>query len=420
MATAANKRISARREGLVRMLFGDTAMARSAASSFTDIEDWEAIFHQSEEWSVVGQLVDRIARLELQVPDEPTKKFKRLAIATYARSASRAAKGVKALAHLEQLGVRAVAFKGVASMARLYAKPGERSIKDIDLLIDERDLAAAVAGLGEVEFRPIEGQGFDELNGLIEYLPNFSGNKAIVLSDRAGLEIDLHWSVGLEALPSHELIARSGSHSLFGSTLRMVNVADALVLTVRHSIRENLAVDSICRDLYDILQTFSMEAEAGTLHETLAAASQSGGVLPLLALAGVLHRLAATHHALTQAFEWLSLNATPSERKEAASLERIFFHQVTNGRLEKDLVYLTHTTPLRQMMNGALKNWRGYRSLMLSMEDKLEGKPMPILERIMNFVYAAKNVGPGHLRSLRTLARLRFDTARRGASSQRG
>jgi hypothetical protein len=110
MATAANKRISARREGLVRMLFGDTAMARSAASSFTDIEDWEAIFHQSEEWSVVGQLVDRIARLELQVPDEPTKKFKRLAIATYARSASRAAKGVKALAHLEQLGVRAVAF----------------------------------------------------------------------------------------------------------------------------------------------------------------------------------------------------------------------------------------------------------------------------------------------------------------------
>ena len=418
MATELNQKISIRREGLVRLLFGDACAARAAAAAFTSGQDWEAAVHLAEVWSVVGQLASRITHLELKIPDPQATDLKRLAIATYARSASRAAKGIKALAHLDQKGIQAGAFKGLASMARLYARPGERAIKDIDVLIVEPDVVATVAGLEEVGFKPIEGQGFNELNGQIEYLPNFSGNRAIVLSDSTGLEIDLHWSIGLSALPAHDLIERSELRPLFGSMVRVVSVADGLALTVRHSIRENLAVDSICRDLSDILQTYVLESEAGTLHKTLAAASRSSGVLALLALTSVLHRLDSTHPALKEAFDCLSREASATERDEAAALDRLFFYQATNGRLEKDLVYLTHAGPLRQMVTGAVKNWRGYRSLMLSMEGKLDGKPTPILGRVMNLFFAAKDVGPQHLRSLRTLARLRFDASPHGANSR--
>ena len=397
-----------RRESLLKLLLADTQAARGSASSLINEGDWTAVFHEAEVWSVVSQLAERITGLGLEPPAEPWKDFKRLAIATYARTASRAAKGVKALAHLEQGGIRAVAFKGLASMVRLYPKPAERSIKDVDLLIMEQDLTRAVAALAEAGFFPVDGQGLDQLQALVQYLPNFSGNKAIVLQDSSGLEIDLHWSVGLRGLPASELIERAETFSLYGGSVHVVAAADALALTARHSVRENLAVDTMCRDLFDVRQTCALLAASGALPDALESACRSGGVLPLLALTRVLRALDETAVQVYAAFDLLTNIASKSERKAAEALQELFLHQVRHGRMEKDLVYLAHPRPVRQIVAGAWRNWREYRNLMQSMEEKLDGKTVSLGQRFWKLAVAAANAGPSRFSALRTLARLRF------------
>ena len=187
-----------------------------------------------------------------------------------------------ALRHLEVSGIPAIAFKGLASMARLYPKPGKRTIKDADLLVDRQYLQAALNSLSDLGFRPLENHALERLETFLDHSPGFSGNKAIVLYGPGDFELDLHWAVGVAGLEPAALLGRSETVTLFGTPVRVASFDDALLLTAKHAIRENLTVDAMCRDLLDIRLSWERSASRRNFEETFGepgAAEQSGTVI---------------------------------------------------------------------------------------------------------------------------------------------
>ncbi len=400
--------LSTPRGCLVGILLADAAVARQAAQALSAAGTWPLAFQSAKTWSVSSQLADAIPAQQCQPPEGEWREFRRASIATFALSASRASKGLAALGHLESGGIPAAAFKGLASMARLYPSPGKRSIKDADILIEKQHLAAALQSLSALGLTALEAHHPERLDRFLDNCPGFSGNKAIVLYAPDGFEVDLHWSVGIPGMEPAALLRRSDSVKLFNTPVRIVSPEDAIVLTARHAIRENLAVDTMCRDLFDIRLSCECLAARGTLETACRNAAQLQSHIPLLALTGILQSLDANATGVKEAAALLSGPARPKERRIAEGLRELFFYQVGKGPVSKDLLYLTHSRPARQILAGAWSNWQDYRGLMRSMEEKLDGEEVPLTRRLRSLFGAIQKTGPRHLLAIRALARMKY------------
>ncbi len=395
------------RESLVKVLFGSPIAARAAAVQLSVDEGWAWAFRSAETWNVVPQLSARIETLGLEPPVTQREAFKRVLIETFARCASRGKKGAVALQRLDQAGIPALAFKGLASMARLYPTPAKRTIRDADILVAPERVRDAVESLSGLNFTVPDGYDLDRWDHFLDRSPGFSRNKAIALAEPGGFEIDLHWSLGLTGMKPDLLLSRSDSLTLFGCSFRGVSVGDALILTARHSIRENLAVDFICRDLFDIQLSCHWLATHGDMDPVLDSMARSASIVPLLALTQVLVSL-ADEREVRQVAGRLSDLASPTERQSAEHLQQLFFEQVSGGPIGKDLLYLSHSRPAKQILAGAVTNWREYRTFMRSMEEKLDGEVDPLGRRVWNLASSLKDLGLKRWRGIRELGRLKY------------
>jgi len=293
-------------------------------------------------------------------------------------------------------------------MARLYPKPGKRTIKDADLLVDRQHLQAALNSLSDLGFRPLENHALERLETFLDHSPGFSGNKAIVLYGPGDFELDLHWAVGVAGLEPAALLGRSETVTLFGTPVRVASFEDALLLTAKHAIRENLTVDAMCRDLLDIRRSWERSDSWRNFEEILANPALRNNLVPLLAITDVLRVLDSDHRAVGEAAERLTGLATRTERKAARRLCELFFYQVKHGPVTKDLLYLAHSRPAKQVIVAAWTNWREYRDLMRSLEEKLDGEEVPLVRRLRLLAGAIIKTQPGQLRSIRALARLKY------------
>lgn len=397
-----------RRDCLVRLLFAPAEAARAAANSLSANDGWSWAFQTSETWSVVPQVAARIQALQVAPPALPWAEFKKKHIAVFARSASRAAKGAAALQQLERSGIPAAAFKGLASMARLYPTPAQRSIKDTDILVEPEHVQSAITSLARLEYAAPEGHDFERWDRFVGHSPGFSGNRAIALTEPGGAEVDLHWSLGMPALTPAVLFDRCETLPLFGFGVRVVGAGDSMILTARHAIRENLTVDAICRDLFDIFHACNFLAASGRLEAELQSVASRASLVPLLALTGILAKLEASTDAAAARYILDGL-ASGAQRHSARDLEALFFHQVRNGALGKDVLYLFHARPVRQILTGLRSNRREYLEFMRSLEEKLEGKELPLGRRLRRLVSDLKNSGPASWRGVRTLGRQKYE-----------
>ena len=322
----------------------------------------------------------------------------------YQHSASRAARAIGAIHALEQAGVPVVAFKGLASIAVLYGDSKRRSIQDADILIRKKDLPDALACLAQ---RGFERQGAETLAAVPAVRGGISGlrgNQALTVQDEQGREIDLHWEVGGSGLRAEEILGRAAKCDLMGSTIPVVDAKDGFVLTVHHAIRENFAIDIVCRDLLDAELWFQHLRQAGRLEEAMKWAAESRckvAALTVATLVGGYDRAAAA----TQAAGLLSDLANPAERRSAATLAELFHYQLRHGRLGKDVFYLVHSRPWRQILKGLATDWSGYRQSMQTMEEKL-GENRPLHERAARL--ARSIPGLRGLRLARELACIKF------------
>jgi hypothetical protein len=395
------------RQCLLKILFANREAAAVAAQALSSSQGWPTIFKLADAWNVVPQLAERIQELGFQPPADAWLDFKRVLFTCYAKSSARASKGASALRHLTDAGIPALAFKGLASMARLYARPAHRTIADVDLLVPPERLKDAVDRLGAIGFVSPEGHELARWERFVENAPGFSGNKAISLVEPGGTEVDLHWSVG--GLDPEGLEQRAEGVTVFAIPIRIVGAADAMVLTARHAIRENLAVDVICRDLFDIRLSCGWLAARGLLAPVLEEIARLHPLIPVLALTQILDSLDGANQDVNAAARILAGIATPEQIRSAHELEALFFYQVRNGPFGKDLLYLAHSRPMRQILTGAFANWREYRRFMSSLEEK-DGEAVPLGRRAWHLAAAVKNAGPARWSSLRTLARLKFDS----------
>ncbi len=369
---------------------------------------WPKLFHLAESWSVVPQTAAAVRSQNLDTPTEGWPEFKRVCFSTQARSAMRASKGLEALRHLHAASIPALAFKGLASMASLYANPVDRTIADADILVNLEQVPAALAILGELGFQPAAGQEFAKMQNFLDRSPGLAGNKAISLYGPAHAEVDLHWSVGLPGVPLKSMLARSGKATLFGSEIHVPAAVDAMVLTARHSLRENFTVDKMCRDLLDIRLRCNQLAGKGELAGALDFIHRSGNATALSAMAQILARYEGNPGAV-EATTCLNRIESGKQRRAAGELVQVFFRQLHSGPFRKDLLYLAHSKPARQIFAGVATNWREYRGVMRSMEERTEGEEIPLAKRMGALARAATNLSLGQFRSLRALARLKYN-----------
>ena len=389
---------------MAEVLLAGDARAVAAAEDISEAAACPAALALAQTWKVTPQLSARLQKLGLKLSAEDTWTLRRGFLKAHANSALRAAKAVAAIRELEQSGIPVAAFKGIAAMALLYCGPKQRTVGDGDLLILRKDLANALACL---ERNGLLRKGTDTLDQYLKFVenaPRFAGNQAIALYGNDGSEIDLHWQLAGSGLRVEEVLNRSVRAELLGSAIPVVDAKDGFLLTVHHAIREDLGIESMCRDLLDARLWCEHLEESQQLEEGMRLAARSGSEVAVLAVTSLLRGYDDTT-AAARAAELLGGAMSRSDRLSAARLTALFHHQLENGRLGKDVMFLVHLRPWRQILKGFGRDWSGYRRSMEAMEEQL-GESQPLRKRASLFVKTIP--GLQALRMARELALVKY------------
>lgn len=389
---------------LAELLLAGDGRAVAAAQGISEAASWPSVLALAQAWKVIPQLSARLQELGVKLAPDDTFTLRRAFMRAHGDSSLRSAKTVAAIRELELAGIPVAAFKGIAAMAVLYGGPKHRTVGDGDLLILRRDLAKALACL---EREGLSRKGPDKLDQYLKFVenaPRFAGNQAIALYGGDGSEIDLHWQLAGSGLRIDEVLGRSVRAELLGSAIPVVDSRDGFLLTVHHAIREDLGIESMCRDLLDARLWCEHMEKSQQLEEGMKWAARSGSQVAALAVTDLLRGYddAAT---AARAAELLRAASSRSERRSAAQLTALFHYQLKNGRLGKDVMFLVHWRPWRQIVRGFGRDWAGYRRSMETMEEQL-GEDHSLLKRMSQF--AGSIPGLQALKMARELALVKY------------
>jgi hypothetical protein len=389
---------------LLEFLLAEEDSAAATACLLSKGDSWGAAIDVAKAWKVIPQLFDRVRSLRVKLTVAETRRLKLEFLKAYEQSAFRAARAIGAVRALEHAGIPVVVFKGLASIAVLYGDAKHRTIQDADILILKKDLPKALACLGGLGFERRGPETLAQYLYFVEESPGFAGNQAMTVHDQQGCEVDLHWELAGSGLCPEGILRRAAKCNLMDSTIPVVDAKDGFLLTVHHAIRENFAVDTVCRDLLDAGLWFRQLRDTSRIEEAVKWAAESRCKVAALTVATLLGGYDSAS-AAKQAAELLSHLANPAERRSAASLAELFHYQVRHGRLDKDVFYLVHSRPWRQVLKGLVRDWSGYRRSMQTMEERL-GEDRPLHERAALLV---KSIPGLHgLRLARELACVKF------------
>jgi len=344
---------------LARLVLGDAAQGRGAANRLSQLGRWDHAVALSVAWRVVPQLRRRLAALSISPDEAVQRRLHNVSVAAALQSTALAHRAVAVLHQLNNAGVPALTFKGIAGIADLYAGPGQRMVSDIDVLVDPDRLAAACEALKVLGFNPV----VDRLNEYVDYLERrpyegaFSGHYFLVLIDADDIEVDLHWRLGTRPPPplaASRLIARAGAARLYRNAIPVPAPADAIVLTAHHVLRDNFAPETTVKDLCDLAAWWEVEGSRWHIAEVVTHAQQCGVSVPLLALWKILVSFDAASRA-RDGVEQLAAVCAPREREDATRLAGLFQAQVEGGRLNPDLLRLLSPTVIARFVSRRLR-----------------------------------------------------------------
>lgn len=392
------------REDLIEILLGDDAAASASVRRLTSANGWPQALEVADVWSVAPNLRARLTSLGVDAPPPVRRELFIRAQRSSAAATLQARRGVQLCQYLEEQGIPAVVFKGLASIAHLHGgSPAQRMIKDVDVLIRPRDLTQVLEALQAVGMQCEDGGSLGDYLAFVRNSPGFGGNEAITLRGKDQADLDLHWSIGPSTHPglhADAIIARAERVTLFGASIRVVTPADGLMLSAHHSIRETFAADQMLRDVFDTAGWLTLLAQRGSLAEALQQASACRMDVPVLALAEILVRRSGRDRI------------APTDAR-AERLAELFDLQVREGPIEKDFTYLADTHAVRQIVSGLLGGWRRYRGQMAAFETLLSGQRLPLSRRLALRLYQLRRLDFRRWRMLRTLAKARSAYQRR-------
>lgn len=382
------------REHLVEILLGDDSAAQACVHRVTSTKGWSDVFEVADAWSVIPNLRARLLSFGPAVPHQARHdlfiRFQR----SFATATLQAHRGVRVCRYLEDRGIPAVVFKGLASIAHLYdASPAGRMIKDVDVLIRPSDLEAALEALQSAGLRLEDGGSLRDYLVFVRNAPGFGGNEAITVHGSDQSALDVHWSFGPHTHPDFHadaIVARAEMLTLFNTPVRVAAPADGLLLSAHHSIRETFAADGMMRDVLDTARWLDLLERRGCLSDALRRASACRIEVPVLALAAILVRRSGR-------------SPIAPANVHANRLAELFDLQIRDGPIAKDMTYLADAHALRQIFTGLSGGWKRYRAQMAAYETQLSGRPVRLRTRLALWLQHISRSDRSRWRLLRTL-----------------
>lgn len=317
------------------VLLGEPSVRHAHALALEEAGRWDDAVRLAIAWRVVPVL-RRAATLDLPMPHRAHERLTQAYRVAAASSTLVAHQGALVAEALAGAQVRSALFKGVGAIAAVYGSPAERTVSDVDVLVDESDAAAAAAVLTESGFvpdAPRDARGFANVARF--RLPN----RAVVYR-REDVEIDLHTrlgSTGTERLAAGHLLARRRSASLLGRTVHVLHPVDAVLATVHHSLRDRFSPTSTIKDLADLAVELG-HLDDGRLQALPDAADAAALRVPLASMTIVLLRLG--HEHADRYADVLVRPLTAADRRQAGRLADLVDHQLRHGELSRGLIEL--------------------------------------------------------------------------------
>ncbi len=389
----------------LELLLGSREKAAAAAGTLDSTGGWPKLVATCSDWRVLAQLNRRLIELGCKLPGETRAEFRQLTQTAFLRTSQCLLRGAVALRALDQGGVPAAGFKGVAAAAMLHSRPAERTLQDVDILIREKDLDRALALLADSGFVPAISGTLSDYIDFVRNSPGFAGNEAVALSDGRGGSVDLHWRLG--CLPVESLLDGAVTVRLFGQALRVVLPAHSMTIAAHHALRNDFVPDEIVRDLLDFRGWVPCVAALESTAEAMSFAQSNALTGSLLALAELLGGFGNPAPA------GLIAGADAEDRRIAADLAELCQSQIRDGLLNTDLVYLASPGSLRQIIAGGGSGWSRYRAHMRALEQTNGRAAVGLGSRLRKFAGAAWRLPLRHWRLVRRLTTLKDGNIRR-------
>ena len=323
---------------LVDLLFAESTRVLATANGLTTSDRWRQVLKLSFKWRVTPQLWKRLQVLDIKLPDSIRSEFGQLCRSIVVQSTTAAHRSVRVMHALKSAGVEAAAFKGIGVMASLYVKPSDRMVGDVDILIEPESLEATISALASLGFISVLP---GELTDYLDYLHHRTraDNLFLILKDTSGFEIDLHW--GLKATAGVEfsvtdILSRAVTATLLNQPIQVASPIDAMLLSVHHSVRDDLAPASAVKDLCD-LHTWWMNRDRWELDSVIHQAEKTGLLAPLIALWQILATLDATHPVQRESQD-IHAYLSAEILSTGQNLQSLFTLQLQGENLNRDLV----------------------------------------------------------------------------------
>jgi hypothetical protein len=240
-----------------RALLSCLATNRTAQQILSDITDpqlsWEKLFDVACQLGVGPLLYVRLGELGLRdkIPVDVARRIKEECFSSQARNMKVYAELKTVLAALSWEGLSVVVLKGAALAELVYRHIGLRTMADVDLLVERKNLDKAGAILERLGFLPYEGYRDKQW-----YTEHHHHMVPYVSSD-GSMTIEVHWHIiertALIDLPIDQLWARAQSVRIASVPCLALSVEHMLLHVALHLSSPNRFLGQL-RGLYDVAE----------------------------------------------------------------------------------------------------------------------------------------------------------------------
>lgn len=240
-----------------RVLLSCLATNRTAQQILSDITNpqlsWEKVFHVACQLGVGPLLYVRLGELGLRnkIPVEVVRRIKEECFSSQARNMKVYAALKTVLEALTGEGLAVVVLKGAALAELVYRHIGLRTMADVDLLVEKKNLDKAGAILEQLVFLPNEGYG-DKL-----WYREHHHHMVPYVSSDGSMTIEIHWHIiertALMDLPIDQLWARTQSIRIASVPCLALSVEHMLLHVALHLSSPNRFLWQL-RGLYDVAE----------------------------------------------------------------------------------------------------------------------------------------------------------------------
>jgi hypothetical protein len=199
------------------------------------VEDWSATLAALEAHGIVGLARRNLGHANVVLPDDVRARLAERAAAMRAIERGFRLTLERFLVAAARDGFEVTLLKGASLALDLYPEPGLRTQGDLDLLVAERDLGAAVAAARKIGLAPPPGA----LPAWWYRLAHF--HLKLLPADGLQRELELHWhlhpSAQLYTVRRAELFRRRKRVTLAGQPAWTLDPLDRLLHLVTHLLR---------------------------------------------------------------------------------------------------------------------------------------------------------------------------------------